>query len=111
MLRQKQLPVQQRTEVDVLVEQFQRRVSNDIHKMIVDQRDNDEGYQGLDIRRDTHAEVETALRIYPDVITRQKDTRWNINNEELIDVDDGDYPIQCLTIQYCSLNITTCMGL
>ena len=100
LLRQEQLPLQQRTKVDVLVEQFQRHVSNDIHKMIVDQRDDNEGYQGLDIRRDTHAEVETALRIYPDVITRQKDTRWNSDDEEWIDVDDGDYPIQCLTIQY-----------
>mgnify|MGYP005646398145 FL=1 len=40
--------------------------------MIVDQRDNDEGYQGLDILRDTHAEVETALRIYPDDNTTKR---------------------------------------
>jgi len=48
--------------------------------------DNTDSYQDLDSGRDTEAEVETAIREFPEVLSRRDD-----------DGDgDGDYPIQDL---------------
>ena len=109
LLRQEQLPVRQRNTIDVLVGEFQQRVGNDIHDMITDQRMSDEmydderdgTYEGLDNRRDSVEEVETALRIYPAVLARRKDARWvDADDEwELTNYDEGDFPIQCLPFQ------------
>ena len=108
LLRQEQLPVRQRNTIDVLVREFQHRVGNDIHDMITDQRMSDEmlddddmdgTYEGLDNQRDSVEEVETALRIYPGVLARRKDTRWDIGDGVWVVTNDGDYPIQCLPFQ------------
>ena len=59
-----------------------------------------ENYQGLDNSRDTEAEVEQALREFPETITRRNvivfdslDDHWRGAGE-----DEGDYPIQCLPL-------------
>ena len=63
---------------------FVRNVKNDIHKTITDTRTVEEGYDGLDSARDTEAEVETAIRSCPEVLTRR-------------DADFGMHPIKCVS--------------
>lgn len=93
--RNNHFPSRQRLKIDELVEEFLDHLENDIHDMICDQEY--ENYQGLDSERDTEAEVETALRFFPDLLTRKKELVWGLN-EGWIDADDdeGDYPVQCL---------------
>jgi hypothetical protein len=61
--------------------------------MLCDNDANGEHYRGLDSGRDTEEEVETAIRLFPDVLSRRK---------EIVCEDDGDefvgnfYPIQLL---------------
>ena len=65
-------------------QQFIRNVKNDIHQTITDTRTIEEGYDGLDIERDTEEEVEKAIRSCPEVLT-QRDERFQY------------YPFRCLT--------------
>ena len=61
---------------------FITNVKEDIHTMLTDMRTEDEGYDGFDSERDTEAEVETAIRCNPGVLSRRDDLF-------------GLYPIQC----------------
>ena len=99
LLRKDYLPVQQRTTIDELVEEFDTTLQEDVHEMITEQ--DGDNYQGLDSNREAYDEVETILRIFPDLINKRKETKWDEISGEWIDVDnddEGDYPIQCLTI-------------
>jgi len=83
----------------VLVDMFLDDLDDDIHGMLCDQ--NYDNYQGLDRNRDTIAEVETAIRFFPEVLSRRKDVIWasdDMNDSRWIDApeNEGDYPIQCL---------------
>ena len=105
LLRKEHLPLRQRNLIDDFVDKFHENINSDIHHMITNQRDANTfpagTLIGLDIGRDTHAEVETILRIFPDQIKQgrvtssiYRDGRWvEIEYEE-----DGDYPIQCLPL-------------
>ena len=106
-------PLQQREgKIVELARYFHQELKNDIHAMITDQTYGD-NYAGLDANRDTEAEVETALRSYPENITRRKQKKWIYNdpgdiyghgpgeerepNGRWVDVNYGDVPIHCLT--------------
>ena len=101
-------PVQQRDgKIVELARYFHRELKNDIHAMITDQTYG-ANYAGLDANRDTEAEVETALRSYPENLERRKTTLWKYNDdfhdddddEEIggwMEVDNGNVPIYCLT--------------
>ena len=113
LLRKEHLPIRQRNLIDNFVDRFHETINSDIHDMITNQRDPDTVPQGtllgLDIGRDTHAEVETILRIFPDQIKQRKATKY-INDyddetEEFVArrvevdyIEEGDYPIQCLSV-------------
>jgi len=76
---------------------FCQQLGDDIHEMICDQNDDAENYRGLDSTRDTEAEVETALRFFPNLIRRRKEVVWDDFEDDWIDtVDEGEYPIECL---------------
>eukprot|EP00751_Fragilariopsis_kerguelensis_P040226 CAMPEP_0171007286 /NCGR_PEP_ID=MMETSP0736-20130129/19709_1 /TAXON_ID=186038 /ORGANISM="Fragilariopsis kerguelensis, Strain L26-C5" /LENGTH=69 /DNA_ID=CAMNT_0011437827 /DNA_START=124 /DNA_END=329 /DNA_ORIENTATION=- len=66
--------------------------------MICDNNDGDDDtdYRGLDSRRDTEAQVETALRFFPEVIPSTKIQKYGED-------EDGDelaeYPIQRLRLR------------
>jgi hypothetical protein len=89
-----------RNKTDELVEIFLQELGDDIHDMFCSiDADN---YRGLDSDRDTEEEVETALRFFPNVLTR----RIQIHDAD-VDADaDGEdvylYPIQLLafTLRY-----------
>jgi hypothetical protein len=84
----KELPWQTRNEIDELIEEFLNKVKTNVHDMLC----NNDNYRGLDIDRDTEAEVETAIRLFPEVLTTEK--------EIVTDDDDAEhslhYPIQIL---------------
>ena len=103
--RRKEFPLRQRKKIVALAEEYVQKVGADIHEMICDQNDGD-NYHGLDSKRDTEAEVETALRFYPEVISRRKDVVWDNAENEWVDAPDGEgqdgyFPIQCLCYKMC----------
>ena len=81
-------PVRQRMKINQLVDYFLSKLEEDIYRMVTDQRIID--YRGLDSERDTEAEVETALRIFPHTLRRRKRDESG-NNLTL-------YPIHCLSL-------------
>jgi len=74
--RKKELPLRTRNTLNGLVKELLSRTKDDIHDMLCDQ--NEENYQGLDSDRDTEAEVETALRFFPEVLPLLKDNLYPI---------------------------------
>ena len=93
MDRQEEFPTRQRNKIDDLVEEFLTNLGNDIHDMLCDQNEGDD-YCGLDSDRDTEAKVETAIRLFPEVLSRRG---GEYNNW---------FPIECLlynTNYHCNL--------
>ena len=106
LLRKDQLPARQRNKIEELVDDFDTKFSRDVHEMITDQHHDPAEYQGLDSNRDTHAEVETVLRLCPNAIKQTRPTVFNEDFDEdeedsfewvKAGDDDKYYPIQCLT--------------
>ena len=95
--RQEEFPLRQRTKLDELMMEFRTDLGNDIHEMMCENYDpeNPNDYRGLDSNRDTVTEVETAIRFFPEVLTR----RGGRKNE---------YPIQILTYSYENDNKYVC---
>ena len=60
-----------RNKIDELVEEFLTKTKDDIHDMLCDNSVEADDYGGLDSNRDTEDEVETAIRFFPDVLTRK----------------------------------------
>lgn len=100
LLRKDQFPSRQRTTMNELVDDYYVNLDDDIHDMLCDQLwvDDDE-YRGLNNERDTVAEVETALRVFPKLLSRRSKFVWDDKEGDLVDAEDaeGDYPIQCLS--------------
>ncbi|OEU08103.1 hypothetical protein FRACYDRAFT_250326 [Fragilariopsis cylindrus CCMP1102] len=90
VLEQKEtFPLQTRNKTDELVENFIENLEDDVHEMLCfNSTDSDsDNYRGLDSDRDTDAEVEAIVRVFPEVLTRRKED----------DEDEyGPYPIQLL---------------
>ena len=102
LCEKEEFPAQQRNgTIANLARTFIRNFKMDIHDMITD---GDFGnYRGLDSTRDTEAEVEKVLRIFPDLLSKRKTTKLisadgDGDDHEWVetDEDDGEYPIQCL---------------
>ena len=68
--QKKKLPLETRNEIDELIEEFLNTVQSKIHGMICCNKL--ENYCGLDSDRDTEQEVETAIRLFPEVLTTKK---------------------------------------
>jgi len=93
---------------------FLHDLGEDIFDMITDRSDhNSIDYRGLDINRDTVAEIETALRHYPELLSRRTTTKWDFGEDGVVgwvevDEGEGDLPIQCLIsfgCCYASINV------
>ena len=85
-----------------MVAEVLEKAEDDAHTMICDQNAGD-NYQGLDMNRDTVKEVETILRIFPNLLSKRKEkkrkeTKWDNEEGEWIAAEDGKgyYQIQCV---------------
>jgi hypothetical protein len=92
----------QRNKIDVLTERYLQDLENDIFDMLCELDDDPEFYRGLDSDRDTAQEVETAIRFFPDVLSRQKTIVFDDFDEEFDDEETERsvhvfYPIQLLS--------------
>jgi hypothetical protein len=56
-------------EIDKLVDGFLEQVGNSVHNLLCS--NNIDDYKGLDCDRDTEKEVETAIRFFPEVLSRR----------------------------------------
>jgi len=83
--RKNELPLRTRNKFNALVAELLTKTKDDIHDMICDNHinDDDDDYRGLDSYRDTEAQLETAIRFFPEVITQKYG-------------EDEEYPIQRL---------------
>ena len=89
--QKKKLPVQ----TDELIEEFLDTVKSNIHGMICS---NDlENYHGLDSDRDTEQEVETAIRLFPKVLTTKYIIGLHDDDDEYV---ESFYPVQLLAFSH-----------
>jgi hypothetical protein len=86
--RSDKFPTQNRNTIDVLIGNFLVTLGDDVHKLLCDQNPDPEHYRGLDNTRDTEDEVETAIRFFPNVLSRKEDDEED---------DESSYPIQNLS--------------
>ena len=77
-----------RNKTDELVENFLANLEDDVPDMLCDNYIDAGNYSGLDSDRDTEAEVEAIVRIFPEVLTRREDD------------ENFYYPIQLLTFAH-----------
>ena len=99
LLRMEQFPLRYRMKIDELINDCHTTLRDDIHDMIIDQRADDAEDEGLDSNRDTEPEVETALRVYPEVLSRRKSTYFDEEEGDSVETENIDmhlYPIACL---------------
>jgi hypothetical protein len=96
-----------RYKINELAREFLENLGNDIHEMLCDDDVEDDDYFGLDSDRDTEAEVETALRFFPELLTRRKKDAY-VNDYGYRVVSDGFYPIELLAYTRSGSNIWKC---
>jgi hypothetical protein len=66
-------PLRNRNKIDGLIKEFLEKLGDDIHDMLFDNQYPDyDTYDGLNSDRDTEEELETAIRFFPEVLTRRK---------------------------------------
>ena len=97
-------PSRTRNNIDDLVAKALEKAEDDAHEMICDQNVGDD-YRGLDINRDTIKEVETIVRIFPNTLSKRKETKWRTNEEGVegwvaTTHEEGNLPIQCILAVY-----------
>ena len=74
-----------------MIENFLDNLGDDIHDMLSDNNDFEaHNYDGLDSNRDTEAEVETAVRFFPEVSPREVEA---VEEEEEEEVARNYYPL------------------
>ena len=84
-----------------MVAESLENAEDDAHEMLCDQ--NADNYRGLDSDRDTIKEVETIVKIFPNLLSKRKETKWDYNGEPgwiAAEEGEGEYPIQCLLDLY-----------
>jgi hypothetical protein len=70
--KKEKLPSETGNEIDGLVEEFLDKVETNILNLLCNNDNSDsDDYRGLDSNRDTAQEVETAIRFFPDVLSRR----------------------------------------
>ena len=106
--RKKKVPKRTRNKIDKLVEKFLQDLEDDIHEMLCCNNDDPDDYCGLDSSRDTVAEVETAIRLFPDVLSRHSQRNFYDNDDPVERVVYYLHPIQCLSSNLLRISLMTC---
>jgi hypothetical protein len=89
-----------RNKIDILTERYLQDLENDIFDMLCEIDSDSEEYRGLDSDRDTEQEVETTIRFFPDVLSRQKTIVLYDDDEEIVHAHIF-YPIQLFSYYFC----------
>ncbi|OEU09154.1 hypothetical protein FRACYDRAFT_249072 [Fragilariopsis cylindrus CCMP1102] len=107
LARKGKFPLRNRKKINVLIEEFLVKLEDDIHDMFFENELTDaDTYDALDSDRDTEEEVETALRFFPEVLSRRKDVyagRFRYPIQELAlahDVQNGKYQCNVKTVLF-----------
>jgi hypothetical protein len=94
--RKGKFPLRNRIKIDLLIKHFLENLEDDVYNMIFDSDIHEYHYDGLDSERDTEEEVETAIRFFPELLSR-KGGRYNvlpIQNLTLA-TDEHDNCVRC----------------
>jgi hypothetical protein len=98
--RKGKFPLRNRNKIDVLVKEFLENLGDDIHDMLCDNDVNSDNYCGLDSSRDTEEEAATAIRFFPELLSRRKIINISLevddDEEEEVFTEEELYPIQYL---------------
>jgi hypothetical protein len=86
--RKEEVPLRTKNKIDVLIKEFLEILGDDIHDMICD-NGVDEDYRGLDSDRDSDDEVETAIRLFPEVLSRTIGYHHTVPIKRLSYIYDG----------------------
>jgi hypothetical protein len=103
--RKRGLPFRTRKKVDQLVEAFLANLGFDIYDMLCDDG-VDEEYRGLDSERDTEEEVESAIILFPDVLSRREqisDVFYPINHLVRLRREDRTWRINLKALSFIPL--------
>jgi len=93
LARKDELPLRTRNRLNELVFELLTKMKKDVHEMICHNNSRDDDDRGLDSSRDTEAQVETALRFFPEVISQPC---WEDGDEDEGEGEGEEYPIQRL---------------
>jgi hypothetical protein len=102
--KKKTFSLRTRNKMDVLVEEFLTKIKDDIHDMLCDDNEiESDDYRGLDSDRDTEKEVETTIRLFPEILSRRKIT-WDDEEQEW---QEGVCPIQYLVYNFKAISFVS----
>ncbi|OEU07425.1 hypothetical protein FRACYDRAFT_251230 [Fragilariopsis cylindrus CCMP1102] len=96
--RKGEFSLRSRNKINELARAFLENLGNDIHDMLCDDDVEADDYFGLDSNRDTEAEVETALRFFPELLSRRKKATHGYRF----------YPVELLAYTRSGSNIWKC---
>jgi hypothetical protein len=100
--RKREFTNRTRNKTDELVATFLQHLEDDLYDMLCESNMDNEYHLGLDIDRDTETEIETAIRFFPNVLSRRKElsseTTWDAEEGEWVEAErDLLYPIHYLS--------------
>ena len=98
--RKGEFSLRSRNKINELARQFLKNLGNDIHDMLCETELIGENYHGLDSDRDTEAEIETALRFFPELLSRTKKATHGATHRF--------YPIELLVHKYSGSDMWKC---
>jgi hypothetical protein len=97
--RREKFPCETRYEMDEVIEEFLDKVEDTIHRLFWDKKNPEIcAYDGLDSNDDYHTEeeVETAVRFFPDVLSRKEIVHSNEYDDEYNYRTFWNHPIQII---------------
>ncbi|OEU07200.1 hypothetical protein FRACYDRAFT_251527 [Fragilariopsis cylindrus CCMP1102] len=107
LARKRKFPLRNRNKINALIKEFLEKLEDDIHDMFFDTTYDAETdtYDGLDSDRDTEEEVETAIRFFPEVLSRRKDVYAGILHYPIQALasacnEDGDWQCNVKTVSF-----------
>jgi hypothetical protein len=101
--RKGEFSMRTRNKINELARQFLEILGDDIHDMLCDNDTESENYRGLNDDYDTEVEVETALRFFPELLSRTTKDKSYVDNYG--DVVDGTHCICLYPFQFLAFTV------
>jgi hypothetical protein len=74
-----------------LIDTFLENLEDDVHQMLCSNDADANNYRGLDNNIDTEKEVEAIIRIFPNVLSKRKEIKYDPDD----DASDYDHEARC----------------